>query len=231
MAEGIVHIAGPDITVGHQLRQRCAWCGAVLHDYDCTRIAVLEGDDPRPGTWPVGALVEVDGNAVWIRDHVDGDPLPANACGQIDHTVTGTETRAAIDDLLGRMADAILKVTYPPEEWPEGPAGEGEMDNAREEAAAALAVIEQDPVLEIRPYYPTQDAYDAACRALANHRERAERYRQLAAEILGHFTEPGHPGEPCRRTGWIRERTLAAWQAAAAEEQTPSPVTEGEARG
>lgn len=29
-----------------------------------------------------------------------------------------------------------------------------------------LADIEAHPVLEVRPYYPTKDAYDAACRAL-----------------------------------------------------------------
>lgn len=88
-SEGVVHIAGSDVQVGDQLRQRCAWCGAVLLDYDLGRIAVPEGEDPRPGTWPVGALVEVDGNASWIREHVDGEQLPANACGQLDHEVTG----------------------------------------------------------------------------------------------------------------------------------------------
>lgn len=77
-------------------------------------------------------------------------------------------------DLRDRIADAILTATYPPEEWPDGPPGEGEMDQAREEADAALAVIERDPVLEIRPYYPTQHAYDAACRALEKHRTRAD---------------------------------------------------------
>lgn len=43
-------------------------------------------------------------------------------------------------DLRDRMADAILTATYPPDEWPDGPPGEGEMDTAREQADAALAV-------------------------------------------------------------------------------------------
>lgn len=90
MTDSVVHIAGPDIQVGAQLRQRCAWCGAVLFDYALDRIAVPEGEDPRPGTWPVGELVEVDGPAGWVRAHVDGEPLPPNACAQIDHDVTGT---------------------------------------------------------------------------------------------------------------------------------------------
>lgn len=93
MAEGIVHIAGPDIQVNNQLRQRCAWCGAVLVDYALERIAVPEGQDPRPATWPVSELVEVDGNASWIRPHTDGEQLPENACARIDHDVTGGKHR------------------------------------------------------------------------------------------------------------------------------------------
>jgi len=91
MANSIVHIAGPDVQVGDQLRQRCAWCGATLLDYDLTRIAVPEGQDPRPGTWAAGELVEVDGVASWIRPHTDGEQLPTNACAQIDHAVTGLD--------------------------------------------------------------------------------------------------------------------------------------------
>lgn len=89
MPEGIVHIAGPWIEVNTQLRQRCAWCGAVLINYALERIAVPEGQDSRPGTWPVGELVAVDGNASWVVPHKDGEQLPGNACAQIDHDVTG----------------------------------------------------------------------------------------------------------------------------------------------
>lgn len=85
----IVHIAGPDVQVDSRLRQRCAWCGAILGDYDLDRIAVPEGQDPRPGMWPVCELIEVDGGASWVRPHVDGEELPLNACARIDHEVTG----------------------------------------------------------------------------------------------------------------------------------------------
>lgn len=83
----IVHIAGPDIHVDQLLRQRCAWCGAVLMDYDLARVAVPEGQDRGIGTWPVGALVEVDGGASWITGN-EGDRLPVNACARIDPAVT-----------------------------------------------------------------------------------------------------------------------------------------------
>lgn len=49
--------------------------------------------------------------------------------------------------------------------------------------------------------------------ATPEHAE-VERLRALLDEVLGHFTQKGHPGEPCVRTGWIRERTLAGWHAA-----------------
>jgi hypothetical protein len=39
---------------------------------------------------------------------------------------------------------------------------------------AVLATIDAHPVLEIRPYYPTQWAYDQACKALEKHRQRAD---------------------------------------------------------
>jgi hypothetical protein len=90
----VIHIAGLDITVGQHLRQRCGWCGAILTDYDLTRLVVLavpDGQDPRPATWPVGGLVEVDdGNprASWVVKHADGDELPANACGALDPAAT-----------------------------------------------------------------------------------------------------------------------------------------------
>lgn len=71
--------------------------------------------------------------------------------------------------------------------------------------------------------------YDFARRKLAEgklEQAEAERdaFRALATEVLGHFTHQGHPGEPCRRTGWIRERQIAAWRAAL---DTPTPTEEG----
>ena len=86
---GVVHIAGLEVQVGAQLRQRCGWCGTMLVDYALDRIAVPVGQDPRPATWPAGGLVEVDGNCSVVLPHEDGQQLPANACGQLDHEVTG----------------------------------------------------------------------------------------------------------------------------------------------
>lgn len=126
------------------------------------------------------------------------------------------------DDLSGRMADAILNATYPPEEWPDGPPGEGEMDTAREQADAVLALIEEDPVLEIRPYYPTQDAYDAACYALEKHRKRAneaEADRDRAREIAVALEQ-----QVARVQGMhVRAAGISEW-CAHCEEQYPCPT-------
>lgn len=43
MTGAVTHIAGLDVQVGRYLRQRCAWCGAMLSDYDLARVAVPEG--------------------------------------------------------------------------------------------------------------------------------------------------------------------------------------------
>ncbi len=74
----VTHIAAPQITISDRyLRQRCGWCGEILAEYDLTRIAVPVGQDPTPASWPVGALVTVDGGASWT---VEGERLPNDAC-------------------------------------------------------------------------------------------------------------------------------------------------------
>lgn len=83
-----MHIAGVHVKVGPYLRQRCAWCGAVLLDYDLSKIAVPEGQDPSPATWPIGELVKVDGGLSVLLEHEDGDPLPDGACAKLDPEVT-----------------------------------------------------------------------------------------------------------------------------------------------
>jgi len=84
----VIHIAGAQVQVGPQLRQRCSWCGATLCDYDLTRIAVPEGQDPVPAMWETGRLVAVDGGASWVVDHEGGAELPDAACGKLDPAVT-----------------------------------------------------------------------------------------------------------------------------------------------
>lgn len=100
MSDVLTHIAGLDVQVGQHLRQRCAWCGAVLIDADLTAVAVsipegktaeqarADGDLNYP-TWKVGALVSrTDGGGVSYVEHSDGDQLPADACAWLPHEVT-----------------------------------------------------------------------------------------------------------------------------------------------
>lgn len=84
----IVHIAGPAITVDNRQRQRCSWCGALLLEYALFGMAVPVGQDVTPPRWPAGELVARDGNASWIVEHKDGDPLPDDACARLDPAVT-----------------------------------------------------------------------------------------------------------------------------------------------
>ena len=89
------HIAGLDVLWdGRYLRQRCAWCGATLLDYDLTTINVPEGQEGPPATWPVGALVRRDGCASYTVDpepSEQGGDLsvpPEDACARLDPAVT-----------------------------------------------------------------------------------------------------------------------------------------------
>lgn len=84
----VVHIAGAFVALDQLLRQRCAWCGAILIDYNLAEVAVPVGQEGAPGVWPVGELIVVDGNLSAQVPHVDGDPLPDDACARIDPAVT-----------------------------------------------------------------------------------------------------------------------------------------------
>lgn len=81
-----IHFAGLDVRINQLLRQRCAWCGEILVDYDLERVAVPEGQDPTPAVWPVPSLVEVDGNASWVVEHDAVDELPDNTCAASEVT-------------------------------------------------------------------------------------------------------------------------------------------------
>lgn len=89
MSTGVItHIAGLVVHLdGQRLRQRCAWCGAVLIDEDLSRVQVIEGSGPFP-TFETGELIEVDGNAYVQLNAADHPKLPANACGRLDPEVT-----------------------------------------------------------------------------------------------------------------------------------------------
>jgi hypothetical protein len=83
----ITHIAANDVTIGERrLRQRCAWCGAILLDYDFANMAVAGDEWSPPGTWPVGRLVRVDGSYSALLD--EAEELPDDACGRVDDEVT-----------------------------------------------------------------------------------------------------------------------------------------------
>lgn len=86
----VTHIAGQTVTIdGRYLRQRCAWCGAIIEDVDLTTIAVavVEGEEP-PGypTWPSGHMVLVDGG--YTVDLGTSGETPPEACFNLDPAVT-----------------------------------------------------------------------------------------------------------------------------------------------
>jgi hypothetical protein len=96
----VTHFVGPDVQVGPLLRQLCAWCGHRLIDYDLRRVAVREGDDPRPATWTPGVLVTVDGGMTTLVQHDDPNRLPPNACALTDLDAASSEM---VDRLLAEL--------------------------------------------------------------------------------------------------------------------------------
>lgn len=92
----VIHIAGMSITIGTLLRQRCAWCGALILDEDLSRVAVMgteDGVEFSLPVWPPGGLVacltEEGSGVTWSVDFDPiEDPLPERCCGNIDPEVT-----------------------------------------------------------------------------------------------------------------------------------------------
>lgn len=102
----LVHLAGAAIRVGSVIRQRCAWCGALIEEMDVALVAVPEGD-PAPweltedgGPLPrwVGLVaIEEHGDgqmfgvvAKWKVDRVeDDDSIPPDSCMALPAEVTG----------------------------------------------------------------------------------------------------------------------------------------------
>jgi hypothetical protein len=91
----VTHIVGPEITIGgRRMRQRCAWCGAVLLDYDLANVAVQvePGEQPEPpAVYPYLRLVRITGGGGFRLNAVldDTDQLPDDACARVDDEVTG----------------------------------------------------------------------------------------------------------------------------------------------
>lgn len=93
------HVAGLAITWdGRFVRQRCAWCGAVLVDHDLGYVMVetpSDGSTPEPPpTWPVDALVRIDGHMRYTVNTEEqlgegqGEVVPDDCCMRLDPEVT-----------------------------------------------------------------------------------------------------------------------------------------------
>lgn len=87
----VIHLAGLAIHIGPLLRQRCAWCGAVLIDENLT--GMMSTDGSGYSSWTPGALVSTTGDhraasQGWIVEHEEGAHLPDGCCGTLDPAVT-----------------------------------------------------------------------------------------------------------------------------------------------
>lgn len=64
-----------------------------------------------------------------------------------------------------------------------------------------------------KPLRCPNEAIDAVRYTRVQARLQMAALRALAAEMLNLFVEPGHPGFPACRTGWVPKRTLDRWRA------------------
>lgn len=97
MAEGFTHLAGSVAEAEGRLRQRCAWCGALLFDYVLANIAYKSDtpeDEWRPATAEPGTWWHVEGNGGWLlpfEPHESNEgaiAIPEDCCINLDPDVT-----------------------------------------------------------------------------------------------------------------------------------------------
>jgi hypothetical protein len=94
----ITHLAGIDVTFENLIRQRCAWCGALIIDQDLTMIAVRTEDaDFGFPVWGVGSFVEIS-DSTFPKMYSSVEPelaqdgvsvkVPENACMRLPAELT-----------------------------------------------------------------------------------------------------------------------------------------------
>lgn len=87
----VVHIAAQPLKVGSRLRQRCAWCGAIIDDTDLEgmQVALAPGETEPPPypSWPFNKLVARNGAATYVVED-DGEHMPDNCCAKLDPEAT-----------------------------------------------------------------------------------------------------------------------------------------------
>lgn len=90
----ITHLAAQPVRARNRYRQRCAWCGALLFDYDLATIATPDPVEPDwlPAVAEMGGLWTIDGNQGYRREPTrmkDGSWMIApDFCMHIDMEVT-----------------------------------------------------------------------------------------------------------------------------------------------
>lgn len=81
----VTHVAGPVVTIGSRVIQRCAVCGEKLADNKNTAAPVNpDGSPPEFPTWPERSLVQIEaGNPTRYSlagDFMQADKLPEDFC-------------------------------------------------------------------------------------------------------------------------------------------------------
>lgn len=87
-----------------------------------------------------------------------------------------------------------------------------------------MADLTQDEWLAHRELDRMPDPHRNPCEAVEAENERL---RSLLTEVLGHFTQPGHPGRACLRTHWIAVEKVEGWWASVRPDEHDGALAEG----
>ncbi|WP_435610871.1 hypothetical protein [Streptomyces sp. C10-9-1] len=88
----------------------------------------------------------------------------------------------------------------------------GAHEGRLEQQQLRLTRLEAERAAALAEHPPTEPDPAEAAQLSHQYRNQAERLTDLLAEVLTHFTETGHPGQPCLRTGWVPTGRVEHWR-------------------
>jgi len=139
------------------------------------------------------------------------------------HTELHTQLNAAENDLRSQT-EALRQALAERDELAKVVAEIGDvMSPTGERPVEALGSLVDD----VAQLVEQRDMHAADAQVIADSndllRERLATATELAREVLAHFHERGHPGRPCKRTGWVTEERISAWWAKVESLTAPAP--------
>lgn len=87
---GLIHYVGTTLRIGSLVRERCAWCGALIYELDMSRVAV-QTSELKSGQTTEDLFLDEDGNPrahwrglVWVAESGGDESVRSRVMHAVD---------------------------------------------------------------------------------------------------------------------------------------------------